>query len=117
MRKIVVAMAGALLLGACNGGGEKAGNDAAANVAAINAVVDTTNYQAEVIALPPTARDGVFLRAVRDAGFNCQEVTQAERFEPVKGNPTWRVYCGKTPHIISITRDGTAQITSRTDAK
>lgn len=116
MRKIHVAMAGVLLLSACGGGGEKAANDAAANVAVTNAA-DTTNYQAEVIALPPTARDGVFLRAVRDAGFNCQEVTQAERFEPVKGNPTWRVYCGKTPHIISITRDGTAQITSRTDAQ
>lgn len=115
MRKIGVAMAGALLLSACGGGAEKAANEAAANEAVAN-VADTTNYQAEVIALAPTARDGVFLRAVRDAGMNCQEVTQTERLDPVSGNPAWRIYCGKTPHIISITRDGTAKIVSRTDA-
>jgi hypothetical protein len=114
MRKTVVAMAGALLLGAC-GGGEKAENVAAVNAAADNAA-DATNYQAEVIALAPAARDGVFLRAVRDAGFNCQEVTQTERIDPVNSNPSWRIYCGKNPHIISITRDGTAKIVSRTDA-
>lgn len=117
MRKIAVAMAGVLLLSACGGSnGEKAANDAAANAAAVNAAADTTNYQAEVIALAPTARDGVFLRAVRDAGMNCQEVTQTERLDPVSGNPAWRIYCGKTPHIISITRDGTAKIVSRTDS-
>lgn len=114
MRKTVVAMAGALLLGAC-GGGEKAENVAAVNTATENAA-DATNYQAEVIALAPAARDGVFMRAVRDAGFNCQDVTQTERIDPVNGNPAWRIYCGKTPHIISITRDGTAKIVSRTDA-
>lgn len=115
MLKIGVVIAGALVLSACGGSGEKAANAAAANEAAAN-LADATNYQAEVLALPPAARDGVFLRAVRDAGLNCQEVTQTERFDPVNGNPTWRVYCDKTPHIISITRDGTAKIISRTDA-
>lgn len=115
MRNIGVAMTAALLLSAC-GGGEKATNQAAANEVVAN-IADTTNYQAEVLALPPAARDGVFLRAVRDAGFDCQEVKQTERREPVDGNPTWRIYCGKTPHLITLTRDGTAKITSRTDAK
>ena len=116
MRKICVAMTGALLLTACGGGGETAANQAAANAAVVNEA-DTTNYQAEVMALPPGQQNGVFLRAVRDAGFNCQEVTKTERFDPVQGNPAWRVTCGTTPHIISITRDGTAKIISRTDAK
>ncbi|WP_447724127.1 hypothetical protein [Sphingomonas koreensis] len=115
MRKTGVAMTAALLVSGC-GGGEKAANEAAANAAMAN-MADTTNVQAKVLALPPTARDGVFLRAVRDAGFNCQEVTQTERLDPVKGDPTWRIYCGKTPHLITLTRDGTANITSRTDAK
>ena len=115
MRNIGVAMAAALLLSAC-GGGEKAANEAAANMAMAN-VADTTNYQEEVLKLVPAQRDGVFLRAVRDAGLNCQEVTQTERRDPIDGNPTWRIYCGKTPHLITLTRDGTAKITSRTDAK
>ena len=114
MRKMGVAMAGALLLSAC-GGGEQAANEAAANAAAANAA-DATNYQEAVLALTPAARDGVFLRAVRDAGLDCQQVTQTERRDPINGNPTWRIYCGKTPHIISLSRDGTAKIISRTDA-
>lgn len=112
MRKMGVAMTVALLLSAC--GGEKAANEAAANAAVANAG-DTTNYQAEVLALGPAQRDGVFLRAVRDAGMNCQEVRQTERIDPINNNPTWRIYCGKTPHIISLSRDGTAKIISRTD--
>lgn len=120
MRKICVMLAGTLLLAGC--GGEQAANEAAANAAAANLAADNaadaTNYQAEVIALPPRLQDGVFLRAVRDAGFNCQEVTKTERFDPVQGNPAWRVTCdNRTPHLISITRDGTAKIVSRTDAQ
>lgn len=115
MRKTYLAMTGALLLAGC-GGGQQAANESAANMAAGNAA-DATNYQAEVVALPPRLQDGVFLRAVRDAGLNCQEVTETERLDPMNGNPTWRVTCdGRTPHIISITRDGTAKITSRSDA-
>lgn len=116
MRKTYLGITAALALAACGGGGQQATNDAAANNVAENAT-DATNYQAEVMALPPAQQNGVFLRAVRDAGFNCQEVTQAERFDPVQGNPAWRVTCdNRTPHLISITRDGTAKITSRTDA-
>ncbi|WP_343521018.1 hypothetical protein [Sphingomonas sp.] len=117
MRKTYLAITGALALAACGGGGQQAANDAAADNMVENAA-DATNYQAEVIALPPGQQNGVFLRAVRDAGFNCQEVTETERFDPVQGNPAWRVTCdNRTPHLISITRDGTAKIVSRTDAK
>ncbi len=117
MRKTYLAMSGVLLLlAACDTGGEKAANEAAANAAAVN-VADPTNYQAEVIALAPGQQNGVFLRAVRDAGLNCQEVTKTERFDPVQGNPAWRVTCdNRTPYLISITRDGTAKIISRNDA-
>ncbi|HEY0623466.1 hypothetical protein [Sphingomonas sp.] len=114
MLKMGMAMTAALLLSAC-GGAEKAANDTAANAATAN-TADATNYQEEVLKLVPAQRDGVFLRAVRDAGLNCQEVTETERIDPMNGNPSWRVYCGKTPHLISITRDGTAKIVSRTDA-
>lgn len=114
MRKTYLAIPVALALAAC--GGQQAANQTAANAAAGNAA-DATNYQAEVLALPPGQQNGVFFRAVRDAGFNCQEITETERFDPIDNNPTWRVTCDRrTPHIISITRDGTAKITSRTDA-
>ncbi len=106
----------AALLGACGGDPQPAAN--AVDKAAIANEADATNYQAAVIALPLNARQGVFLRAVRDAGLTCQQVTQSEKLEDREGNPTWRVTCdGDSPHIISITRDGTAKILSRSDAR
>ncbi len=106
----------ALGLAAC-GGEPPAAPNTSDEVIGANAV-DATNYQAEVAALPLPARQGVFLRAVRDAGLTCQEVTESQKIEDRGGNPTWRAICdGNSPHIISITRDGTAQILSRSDAR
>lgn len=116
MQRILVAMGAATLLTAC-GGDPQPGNSAVGNSDAGNAA-DATNYQAEVIALPLAARQGVFLRAIRDAKFQCQNVTESEKLDPREGNPTWRATCdGRTPHIISITKDGTANIVSRSDAR
>lgn len=116
MRKAGVILLGAILASGCDGGSPAAVN-AADNVAAANEA-DATNYQAEVMALPLPARQGVFLRAVRDAGLTCQQVTESEKLADIQGNPTWRATCdGDSPHIISIARDGTARILSRSDAR
>lgn len=114
MRKTLFALTGAALLSACGGGNTT--NEVTANQLAAENAADATNYQAEVMALSPQLRDGVFLRALRDAGFNCQEITEVEAREPVSGNPAWRVQCSGVPHIVSISRDGTAKILSRSDA-
>lgn len=117
MRTIWLALPVMVALSAC--GGEPATNpdNAAGNEAIVNEV-DATNYQAEVMALPDPARQGVFLRAVRDAGLQCQNVTESERLDDREGDPAWRAICdGRTPHVISITRDGTAKIVSRSNAR
>lgn len=104
------------LLAACNGGTQPAANVAAANEMMANEAA-ATNYQAEVTKLPVTAQEGVFFRAIRDAGLACQKITKSERLDDRQGNPTWRATCdGNNPHLISVTRDGTAKIVSRTDA-
>ncbi|MCP3731954.1 hypothetical protein M9978_16130 [Sphingomonas sp. MG17] len=116
MRKTGFVMLAAMLAGACQNDAQPAAN--AAENTAIENEADATNYQAEVIGLPLNARQGVFLRAVRDAGLTCQQVTESEKLEDREGNPTWRAICdGDSPHIISITRDGTAKILSRSDAR
>lgn len=115
MRQVILVLATAGLLTGCGGG--QVSNAVTANEAADNVVEDTTNYQAEVLALNLRAREGVFLRAVRDAGLSCQSVTASERVEDRGGDPTWRATCdNRNPHLISITKDGTANIVSRTDA-
>jgi hypothetical protein len=116
MHKTGAALLGTILLCGCGGGSQPAVN-AAENMAVANEA-DAMNYQAEVMGLPLNARQGVFLRAVRDAGLTCQEVTESERLKDAEGNPTWRATCdGDSPHIISITRDGTAKVMSRSDAR
>ncbi|MFA6117891.1 MAG: hypothetical protein WC729_28160 [Sphingomonas sp.] len=73
-----------------------------------------TNATAEVLKLPEGQRDMVFLRAIRDAGLDCQGVTRSERLDDTAGKPTWRVECtDRTAHLVQVTPDGTALVASR----
>ncbi len=77
------------------------------------------NYTAAIMALEPSAREGVFLRAIRDAGLPCQGVTATEQVSGEglvahKSFPTWRATCTSgAQHLIQVTPDGTAKIVSR----
>lgn len=77
------------------------------------ALPDQTDYRAEIAALSVDAQKRVFLRAVQDSGFTCSEVTESDRMDDREGRPTWRAVCDEeTLHIISIDRDGTANVLS-----
>jgi hypothetical protein len=115
-RMLLPALAGLVLAG-CQPGGEQndAANAAAAEPAGANSA-SAGNVQARVIAMSDRQRNVVFIRALLDAGINCQEVTSSERLPDRDGKPLWRANCsGGTAHMISITPDGTANIVSRTD--
>jgi hypothetical protein len=74
------------------------------------------NALAAVLEMSDRQRNVVFIRALLDAGIDCQSVTSSERLPDQDGKPLWRVNCsGKTAHMIGITPDGTANIVSRTD--
>ncbi len=76
MRKLMLTIPGALLLSAC---GPSAQEQAAANAAAVANQQQASEMAAKVEALAPGQREGVFIRAIRDAGLPCQGVTGAER--------------------------------------
>lgn len=38
-------------------------------------------------------RNAVFIRAIRDAGLECQQVTSSTRAEPYRGMPVWTASC------------------------
>jgi hypothetical protein len=79
------------------------------------ALTNISNYTAEVAALPTRQRDAVFLRAIRDAGLGCQDVTKSMQVGDTAGQPLWRAECdGGTAHLIQVSPNGTAVITSRT---
>lgn len=69
------------------------------------------DYQTRLQALPETARNAVFIRALRDAGFDCQHV-EASAFEgAANGAPTWSARCDDGNRwTIAIGPNGVAQV-------
>jgi hypothetical protein len=125
MRKLMIApLLAAIALGGC--GGPSGNNAAAENVVMPaepeNAVASdeaaTGNALATVLGLNDAQRNGVFKRALDDAGIACDGVGSSERLPDQDGKPMWRANCrgiNATSHMITITPDGTAQIVSRAD--
>lgn len=68
------------------------------------------DYQARLQAMSEAERNGVFIRAIRDAGLPCQHV-QSSTFEGQTASaPTWRARCESGEWFIVIGRDGVAQV-------
>lgn len=75
------------------------------------------NQAATVAALPPGQRDGVFFRAIRDAGLPCQDIISAEPLPPEQNAAQWRVRCeDKVPYLIAVPPTGPLIVTSRTSS-
>ncbi|WEK42696.1 MAG: hypothetical protein P0Y64_15150 [Candidatus Sphingomonas colombiensis] len=82
-----------------------------------NEAVATANLQdtaALVAKLPPGQQRGVFMRAIRDAGLPCQDVTDITRFPDEHGKSSWRAECSDgSQHLIEIGKGGMATVMSR----
>ena len=64
-----------------------------------------------VAALSEGQRNGVFIRAIRDAGLDCQHVQRSAPAGSAGEVPLWRATCqGGLDYMIAIGADGTAQI-------
>ena len=102
MRASLIA-AFALAAAACSGGQNQA---ATANRA--DAAAPVSN---QVAALSAGQRNAVFIRALRDAGLDCQHVERAVPAGTVRNMPAWRATCqGGGEWTILIAADGNAQI-------
>ena len=67
--------------------------------------------QKQIADLSDAQRNAVFIRAIRDAGHDCQGVTKSERKAPVGGDPLWHATCSdKAVYGVVIGRDGTATV-------
>lgn len=103
--------AAALALSACGSEPAPAPAPTTAEVAE-----DGTDYQAAVAALSEPQRNGVFIRAIRDAGLPCQGVTKSEQQGDT--GSIWRATCeGGVEHVVSIQPDGNAKVSTRAMAK
>ena len=95
-----------LALGGCDGGSPPA--PAPTKQPAANA------YKARIEALPAAQRDAVFLRAVRDAGHDCQGVIGSAYNGEHFGMPAWAARCRDgRDWLIMLGRDGRAHVARR----
>lgn len=99
-----------LLLAGCGGG-------TPSQPAAQPTTEPPSAFQNQVAALPEGQRKGVFIRAIRDAGFDCQGVVEAHRQgDGLNGDPLYVAQCSdKKYYGILLGRDGTAQVVTRGD--
>ncbi len=111
-RRIILSVAPVLLmLGAC----QQRSNEAAA---VPEPVATVGNYVARVEALGERQRFGVLFRAVRDAGQDCQELTDATQTKTSDGRPAWIVTCdARTRWTVVLSNDGTALVTPVSQAR
>ncbi|MCX8474522.1 MAG: hypothetical protein MT490_01885 [Sphingomonas sp.] len=123
-KRIVLPALAALALAGCGSTGEGGGaandvtpaNAADAEANATGNAAGGENALAAVLGMSDRQRNVVFIRALLDAGIDCQSVVSSERLPDQDGKPLWRANCSdKRSHMISVTPDGTANIVSRTD--
>jgi predicted small lipoprotein YifL len=67
--------------------------------------------QARLAAMPEAERNAVFIRAIRDASFDCQHVDSSSYQGVSAGSPTWVATCDKASNwVILIGSNGSAQV-------
>ena len=82
------------------------------------AVPSPLAYQQELMGMTDMARNAVFLRAIRDAGRDCQEVTGSTYLGVQQDAPSWSATCrNESEWVILIGGDGIAQVVSATGAQ
>lgn len=78
-----------------------------------NITVPQGDYQARLAQMPEGQRNAVFLRAIRDAGRDCQHVQTSAAASDLDGTPAWTATCDNGVRwLILIGADGIAQVTN-----
>ncbi len=104
-------LAAPLLLVAC-------GQGASTEEPVTNVTVPEGNYVQAIRTMPAGQRTGVMFRAIRDAGRECQQVTDVKEAQAIDGAPTWVAVCdGSTRWLVAINADGIATVTNATELK
>ena len=76
------------------------------------------NYQERLVSMPEGERNAVFIRAIRDAGRDCQQVTSSALQGERGGQPLWTARCNDGGEwIILIGRGGIAQVANAAELK
>ncbi len=95
-----------------------AGCNRAAPANEATVMAPTTNYLATIEALPEGQRKGVFLRAIRDSGEDCQGVNTSQETKTGDGKPAWTATCldGST-YVLVLDDKGMMTVVSSVKAR
>ena len=71
-------------------------------------------YKQRIDALPPGQRDALFLRAIRDAGQECQQVLGSAYNGVHFGMPSWAARCSNgADWLVMLGKGGNAHVARR----
>jgi hypothetical protein len=105
MQKLIAATGAALAL-ALAGCGERTENETTQI-----GVPDSADYQMQLETMPEGQRNATLLRAIRDAGRDCQHVESSQLEGDRQGFPVWRARCSDgVEWAVIIANDGIAQV-------
>ncbi len=122
MRKRLIGT-GALvaMLGACGGGGggaEGANGTTLTNNVAATAQSGGSDAQNRIKSLPDAQRNGVMIRAIRDANLACQQVTESSLSQAPSMVPVYLATCEDgAVYAVAIADDGSATVQPVTPAR
>ena len=76
------------------------------------------SYGERLQAMPDGQRNAVFIRAIRDAGLDCQHVAGSTPEADYRGMPVWNVRCdGGGNWTVVLSNGGIAQILNASEAR
>ncbi len=109
--RIVPIVALTIMTAAC-GRGDRAAPDQTINPAG------NGSDAARLETLSDGQRNAVFIRAIRDAGLECQHVDWSTRSGTYRGMPVWTAACSRNQvWTIVVAADGVAQILNPAEAR
>jgi hypothetical protein len=94
-----------LLLGGCGNQPAQQGNAAAIQ-----------DYQTQLTAMGEADRNLTFMRAIHDAGWQCQQVQSSVPRPPIQDQPAWKAVCdGHEEWAIQVGKTGIAHVSKEAD--
>ena len=114
--KSIGTIAAGIALAACTPGGsernEANGSEPAAAATPTTSSANATDYVAQVRTMAPKLRQATFLRAIRDAGQECQQVIAEQPAGGEQSDAVWSAVCeDHRGWMITIAPDGNAKVT------
>jgi hypothetical protein len=104
------AAAAIFALAACNSGSPPA--------APVNQADSAAASGNQIAALPEGSRNGVFIRAIRDANQDCQHVDSSQAAGTQQGFPVWTAHCSDgASYTIVLTGNGGATVINAAEAR